>query len=140
MTQATIPALEHSVSLTNIWLNDVNEELGWHDKQRAYHALRAVLHALRDRLTVNDASHLAAQLPMVVRGLFYEGYHPHGKPTDERRRNEFLARVAAQCGDEDRNHGTVTRAVLRVLARHVTPGVVDKLKALLPPEIRALWE
>ena len=139
MTQSTVSVFEHTIEISNIWLNDLMERLAWLDKHRAYKALRAVLHALRDRLTVDSAAHLAAQLPMLIRGLYYEGYDPSGKPIPERRKSEFLAHVASQCSDESRNDGHVTQAVLHVLGHHISPGEVEKIKAVLPPDIRALW-
>ena len=139
MTQDTLSVFEHTIEITHTWLNDLMARLGWHDKQRAYKALRSVLHALRDRLTVNDASHLAAQLPMLLRGVYYEGYHPGGKPLAERKKAEFLAHVAAEFPEEDRNVGTITQAVLQVLAKHITQGEIEKIKASLPADIRSLW-
>ncbi len=62
----------------------------------AYSALRAVLHALRDRLTAQQATHLGAQLPLLVRGIYYEGWHAAQKPTGDRQVDEFLTRVAAE--------------------------------------------
>jgi uncharacterized protein (DUF2267 family) len=122
-----------------VWLNDLLERLAWRDQHRAYRALRAVLHALRDRLPVNDASHFAAQLPMLVRGFYYEGYHPGDKPLRERTTDEFLAHVKTEFADESFDIQTVTRAVLNVLAKHLTPGEVDKVKHALPEDIRSLW-
>ena len=139
MAVNTVPVFEHTIELTHTWLNDLMERLGWQDKHRAYIALRAVLHALRDRLRVDDAAHLAAQLPMLIRGFYYEGYHPAGKPLTERKKAEFLAHVAAECVDESRNDGRVTRAVFEVLTKHVTIGEVEKIKAALPAEIRSQW-
>jgi uncharacterized protein (DUF2267 family) len=139
MAQDTLSTFEHTIEITHTWLNDLMERLGWHDKHRAYVALRAVLHALRDRISADDASHLAAQLPMLVRGFYYEGYHPSGKPLADRRKSEFLARVAAECSDESRNDGRVTQAVFQVLAKHITPGEVQKIRQTLPDEIRSLW-
>jgi uncharacterized protein (DUF2267 family) len=110
------------------------------DPHRAYQALRAVLHALRDRLSVDDAASLAAQLPMLVRGIFYEGWHPHGKPLKERKKEDFLAHIRADfVQDPDVDAEQVTRAVFQLLAKQVTAGEVEKLKRTLPPEIRALW-
>jgi uncharacterized protein (DUF2267 family) len=139
MTVDTVAVFEHTIEITHTWLIDLMERLGWHDKHRAYIALRAVLHALRDRLSVDDAAHLAAQLPMLVRGFYYEGYHPAGKPLAERKKAEFLAHVAAECTDENRNDGRVTQAVFQVLAKHITPGEVEKIKSTLPADIRSLW-
>jgi uncharacterized protein (DUF2267 family) len=139
MAVDTVDVFEHTIEITHTWLHDLMDRLGWQDKHRAYMALRAVLHALRDRLSVDDASHLAAQLPMLVRGFYYEGYHPAGKPLAERKKPEFLAHVAAECTDESRNDGRVTEAVFQVLAKHITPGEVAKIKGVLPPEIRQLW-
>jgi uncharacterized protein (DUF2267 family) len=107
---------------------------------RAYHALRAVLHALRDRLTVEQAAALAAQLPMLVRGFYYEGWHPHGKPVKERHKEEFLAHIAdAFRDDPDVDPEQVTRAVFDVLAKHVTAGEIESVKQGLPAELRSLW-
>ncbi len=99
MTVDTVSVFEHTIELTHTWLHDVMERLGWHEKHRAYMALRAVLHAVRDRVGPEDAAHLAAQLPMLVRGFYYEGYHPAGKPVADRKRADFLARVASECSD-----------------------------------------
>jgi hypothetical protein len=62
--------------MTNSWLKELMELMGWEDRHRAYHALRVVLHALRDHLTIDEVVTLGAQLPMLVRGFYYEGWHP----------------------------------------------------------------
>ena len=139
MSQDTLKVFEHTIEITHTWLNDLLERFAWRDQQRAYRALRAVLHALRDRLSINDAAHLAAQLPMLVRGFYYEGYHPSGKPLAERKKSEFLAHVKVEFPDESLDIETVTRAVVHVLANHITPGEVEKIKKALPEEIRSLW-
>jgi uncharacterized protein (DUF2267 family) len=138
MAQDTLRVFEHTIEITHTWLNDLLERLAWRDQQRAYRALRAVLHALRDRLSVDEASHLAAQLPMLVRGFYYEGYHPGGKPLAERKKSEFIAHVKAEFADESFEVETVVRAVLNVLAKHITPGEIEKVKKSLPEEIRSL--
>src|SRR3990167_4516276 len=100
MTVDTVNVFEHTIEVTHTWLHDLNVRLGWQDRHRAYMALRGVLHALRDRLSVDDASHLAAQLPMLIRGFYYEGYHPPGKPLAERKKSEFFAHVKVEFQDE----------------------------------------
>jgi len=65
-----------TIEKTGLWLEDLAQELGNIPAQRAYSILRAVLHALRDRLTVEEAVKLGAQLPLLVRGFYYEGWRP----------------------------------------------------------------
>src|SRR6185369_10762254 len=50
------------------------------DREFAYRVLRAWLHTLRDRLTVQASAHFAAQLPDLIRGIFYAGWNPSGVP------------------------------------------------------------
>jgi uncharacterized protein (DUF2267 family) len=140
MTQTSLTPFESTLQTTNIWLNDVQERLGWLDPQRAYHALRAVLHALRDRLPVDQVAALAAQLPMLVRGFYYEGWRPHGKPVKERHKEEFLAHIAAALRDDlGIDPEQLARAVFQVLAQHVSRGEIESVKRSLPAEIRSLW-
>jgi len=140
MSQTGLAPFDSTIQTTNVWLNDVLERLGWQDRHRAYQALRAVLHALRDRLSVDQAAALGAQLPMLVRGFYYEGWHPAGKPTKERKKEDFLAHVASAFhNDLSIDSEEVARAVFQVLAKHVTPGEIKHVKFSLPGEIRTLW-
>ena len=140
MSDTGITAFENTIHTTNIWLNDLMDRMGWQDKHRAYHALRAVLHALRDRLPVDQAAALGAQLPMLVRGFYYEGWHPAGMPVKDRKKEVFLAHIATAFRNEpSANLEEIARAVFQVLAKHVTPGEVKHVKISLPGEIRSLW-
>jgi uncharacterized protein (DUF2267 family) len=98
MRATGLASFESTFQTTNVWLHDLMERLGWQDRNRAYHAFRAVLHALRDRLAVEQAAALGAQLPMLMRGFYYEGWHPGGKPVKDRKKGEFLAHVLKEHG------------------------------------------
>jgi len=137
MAMTGLDAFDATVHKTNRWLHDVMEILGWREKHRAYMALRATLHALRDRLTVDEAAQLGAQLPMLVRGFYYEGWDPSGKPLRERTLHQFLARISREIGGCD--PAEVARAVFRVLADHISEGEIDDIKHVLPSEHRELW-
>jgi uncharacterized protein (DUF2267 family) len=114
-------------------------ELGSQDRHLAYVALRATLHALRDRLTIEEAVHLGAQLPMLIRGFYYEGWTLSGKPGREHRAG-FLSAVRECFGpDVALDPERVARAVLKVLAHHVTAGEIEDVKQLLPKDLRDLW-
>lgn len=92
----TTAAFDSTVQATNTWLADLPVRLRWSDHHHAYIALRAVLHALRDRLSVEHVAALSAQLPMLVRGFYFEGWHPAGKPVKDRKQEDFFDHVAEQ--------------------------------------------
>ncbi len=140
MSVTGLDVFDRTVHKTNEWLNDLGEVLGGRTKHQAYSAMRATLHALRDRLTVEEVAQLGAQLPMLVRGFYYEGWDPTGKPLKERRAEEFLARVALELRKDDpTDPGTIARAVFAVIATRVTQGEIEDVKHVLPADIRHLW-
>src|SRR5579871_6578177 len=96
MTVSTgIDSLDRSIHNANAWLNDLVDELG-EDRQSVYRMLRAFLHLLRDRLPPEEGAHLAAQLPHLWRGVFYEGWSPARESDTYRDRQSFLARFAEE--------------------------------------------
>jgi uncharacterized protein (DUF2267 family) len=140
MSLTGLSAFDSTLHTTNQWLHELNQEMMWLDRHRAYHVLRAVLHALRDRLSVDTVAALGAQLPLLVRGFYYEGWHPSGKPLKDRKKSEFLAHIAADFKDDPRlDPEEGTRAVFRLLARHISAGEVEAIKHTLPAELRELW-
>jgi uncharacterized protein (DUF2267 family) len=135
-----ISAIDASLQKTHAWLKDLMAELGWNNPQRAYSGLRAVLHALRDRLTLEEAMHLGAELPMILRGACFEGWDFAKGPGRERTREDFLTRVAGsllQVPEVDPER--LTRAVFRVLSRRVSSGEAEDVRRMLPGPIRELW-
>lgn len=131
---------DKTVQETNLWLKDIMDRLDTADRHRAYSSLRAVLHALRDRIGAESAAHLAAQLPMLLRGLYYEGWDPTDKPTKERHEEEFLAHVARELPRAE--EGEVEQgvlAVLDVLSKHVDRGAAVKIAAMFPQDLRKFW-
>lgn len=131
---------DSTLQKTNIWLGDLNEELGWDDQHRCYRALRATLHALRDRLTVEETAHLGAQLPMLIRGIYYEGWNPTGKPLKVRQPEEFLGHIEDELRpDFEADPETVARGVFRLLSRRISEGEIQDIKQVLPRKLAALW-
>jgi uncharacterized protein (DUF2267 family) len=141
MSTTGLEVFDTTLQKTHVWLNDVMRELGWEDERpRAYLALRTVLHALRDRLTVEEAMHLGAQLPMLIRGFYYEGWTLTDKPLKERHREEFLAHIKhAFRNDERMDPEQIARGVFQVLTRRISEGEIEDIKHLLPAELRELW-
>jgi uncharacterized protein (DUF2267 family) len=140
MSMTGLSVFDTTLHKTNQWLNDLLQLLGWSDKDKAYLALRVTLHALRDRLTIEEVAQLAAQLPMLVRGFYYEGWNPTGKPEKERSEEEFLAHIARHFqNDEAVDPEQVARAVFALIGKHVSAGEVEDVRQVLPKTLRPLW-
>ena len=139
MSTSGVAALDHTVQETNVWLRSVAEQLHFEDRHHAYLALRAVLHALRDRLPPEVAVHLGAQLPILVRGIYYEGWHMAGKPTKDRSVEEFVDEVLKALPPRfPMDPLTVTRGVFEILWERLDPGEFAKLMDHLPASLRTL--
>jgi uncharacterized protein (DUF2267 family) len=140
MSVTGVDVFDRTVHTTNAWLAEIMQVLGSRDRHAAYTALRATLHALRDRLTVEEAAELAAQLPMLVRGFYYEGWDPTGKPMKIRHEEEFLARIEDEMRRDDGvDVEQAARAVFAVLAARITGGEIADVRHVLPAEVRHRW-
>ena len=140
MNSIGVDVFDTTLQKTSVWLKGVMEEMGWEDRHRAYSVLRAVLHALRDRLIVDEAVNLGAQLPMLIRGFYYEGWRPEGRPSKYRHKEEFFAQVAKTLpGMEQAELERAVRAVFKVLSSQVTGGEIAQVRDQLPAEVRELW-
>ena len=131
--------IDHSVETTHIWLNELAAELGTEDRRYAYRVLRAVLHAVRDRLTVDEAAQLAAQLPELIRGIYYEGWDPSRTPAHYHGSKPFLDRIASEAllaGDSEASYAA--EAVMDVLRHHISAGEFEQVLGMLPPRVRAV--
>jgi uncharacterized protein (DUF2267 family) len=139
---STLSIVDRSVQKTNVWMRDVNYELQWFTFQRGYLALRAVLHALRDRLSLQEVAQLGAQLPIFIRGIYYEGWSPARTPVKSRGKQLFLRQVRAEFAhtrNPDVDPEEITRAIFRVLNKHVSKGEIDQIRGTLPRELREFW-
>jgi uncharacterized protein (DUF2267 family) len=140
MSATGLSVFDTTLQKTNHWLKELMRLLDWNDRQKAYRALRATLHALRDRLTIEETAQLAAQLPMLVRGFYYEGWDPSGKPVPDRREAEFLERIdSAFEDDDDVDSELVARAVFTLLATQISVGEIEEVELILPAALRRLW-
>jgi uncharacterized protein (DUF2267 family) len=140
MSATGLDVFDTTLHKTNSWLNDLRQVLGWQDRHKAYLAFRVTLHALRDRLTVEEVAQLGAQLPMLIRGFYHEGWNPTGKPLRVRHKEQFLAQIEQQFKSDDHiDPERVAHAVFTVLAKRVTEGEIEDVKHVLPAEIQELW-
>jgi uncharacterized protein (DUF2267 family) len=139
MSATGLEVFDRTVQLTNVWLNEITDELG-PDRQFAWHVLGAVVRTLRDQLPPDVAVHLGAELPLLVRGTYYDAWHTPAQRDQAPDAETFLAKVA--------NGLTTTRsvapeaaakAVFGVLTRHVDAGQITKVRNCLSGSVRSLW-
>jgi len=141
MSMTGLAVFDETVHATNTWLHEVTSRLGWDDRQRGYRLLRASLHALRDRLPITEAAQFSAQLPMLIRGIFYEGWRPAITPGKVRTIDEFLAGLrAAFSEDPEFDAEAAFREVINVMKMHVSAGEIEDMRRAMPEEIKQLWE
>ncbi|RCG30642.1 DUF2267 domain-containing protein [Sphaerisporangium album] len=129
-----------TVDKTNRVLKEIEHAYGWPKERRnqSYAALRGVLHALRDRLTVQEAAHFGAELPLLMRGIFYEGWNPDRVPI-KMNRDDLLARVRQEFPFEVKDGiEQLTRTVFGALRLHVADGEWQKIRAGLPKDLAEL--
>ncbi len=139
MPSTGLTAFDKTIEKTNVWLKEIMELQGWSDRNKAYTALRVVLHSLRDRLTPEEAAHFAAELPLMVRGIYYEGWSPEDKPV-KMDREIFLLRVAKAFPDDPEvDPKEIARTVFQVLEKRISEGEISDIKNLLPHDLRELW-
>jgi uncharacterized protein (DUF2267 family) len=139
MSTTGLEVFDSTIQKTHIWLKDLMGILDSTDRHKAYLVLRATLHALRDRLTIEETAQLAAQLPMLIRGFYYEGWDPTGKPLKERHLDEFLAGISQELRPSGIEAETAARAVFLLLSNRITEGEIEDVEHVLPRQIRDLW-
>jgi uncharacterized protein (DUF2267 family) len=140
MTAAYLQTFDHTVQLTREWVRELDKLLDWDNEQRSFRMLRVTLQALRDWLNVDEAAQLGAQLPVLVRGLYYEGWDPSRTPAHERSKDAFLARIAeAFEPDKIADIEEAICSVFRLLNFRISKGEVEDVRGRLPKPLRELW-
>jgi len=140
MSATGLDVFDKTLQTTHIWLDDVMETLGA-DRQVAWKVLSVVLHKVRDCLPVELAAHFGAQLPLLIRGVYYDQFQPGRQPSDCNSAEDFTAEVAEGLRDiRPVDPEEASKAVFATISRHISPGQVLKVKDALPMTVRLLWE
>jgi uncharacterized protein (DUF2267 family) len=133
MSHATVRALERAVHTAQDWIADVAAEFDIDGVDFAYRVTRAWLRVVRDRLPVAAAAHFGAQLPELLRGTFYEGWHPASMPVRYDREG-FVARFAADARIAKVDVPKAAHAVSTALDEHLS-GHLRSVLQMLPEEL-----
>jgi uncharacterized protein (DUF2267 family) len=140
MSAQGLEVIDHTVQLTHEWINELCDRLGWTSRRDALRLLRVTLCQIRDHLGHAEVAQFSAQMPLLVRGMFFEGWTPAHTPVRDRRAEHFLAAIGAQLGDVAgwRGDDDIV-AVFRTLNNRISEGEIADVKAGLPAAIRQMW-
>ena len=134
-----IAEFESAARSAQDWIDELERRLGWRDPEKACVALVATLHALRDSLPAHEAALLGDYLPVLLRGLYYEGWRLP-KYSSFRSQDAFLERVREgvhrdPAGDAE----PVAKVVLAQLAEHLPASELEDVRAVTPKALRTFW-
>ena len=139
MSANGLEVFDKTLQTTHIWLDEVMAAIG-PDRKVAWKVLSTVLHKLRDRIPVELAAHLGSQLPLLVRGAYYDQFQPARQPTACRSYEEFCDEVAEWLRDtRPVDPQLAVRTVFAVLSRHIPQGQISKVQDVLPRDLRDAW-
>jgi uncharacterized protein (DUF2267 family) len=139
MSSTGLDVFDKTLQTTHVWLNELCEEIG-PDAHLAWHVLGAVLRATRDRLSMDLAAHFGSQLPLLVRGTYYDRLRPSQLPSKLRSLDEFLDGIEAELAmNRPVNSRDATGAIFQILSRHVNRGQIEKVGQALTEDVRAIW-
>jgi uncharacterized protein (DUF2267 family) len=124
---------------TRVWLKELQKEAGLTDEAAALGVLRAVLHQLRDRLTVEEAVDLAQQLPIVVRGIYFEGWQPKHVPQKIHTRQKFFDQITLKLLPRRTPPASAVESVFALIAHHCDPGEISDVISQMPRGLQELW-
>lgn len=136
MANTGLKQFDHAATAANTWLAEIMDKLHV-DRSTAWHALGAVLHTLRDRLTTAEIRHLGAQLPLIIRGLFFDQWAAPGRNPKMHTRADFLGRVKKRLNTDKVDAGAATTVIFGVLLSH-PKGEIQKILRNLPVALRKL--
>ena len=139
-TESHVPVFDETLHRTHDWLREVELLAGLDTQAQAYSVLRVVLHALRDRLTPEEAADLASELPMMVRGFYYEGWKPSKTPTRQRTRQAFFETIREHTlRAANLDPAVAVGCVFKMLSHRISAGEISDIRHVLPQELREMW-
>lgn len=141
MPKSGFSSLDKSTQKTKEWLHEVQDELGWEDENMVYLAFRSVIQTLRDRLPIEEAIDLGDELPMVMKGMYYEGYSTKHKPEKIKNREEFFQKVQEKSPRTPLKTEEATKAVFHLLEKKLGgAGEIKQVRSNLPKDIQNFWK
>lgn len=140
MSAQGLQVIDHTVQLTHEWINELTDRLDWTHQKDALRLMRVVLHQVRDHLPHDELAQFSAQLPLLVRGMLFEGWMPKRTPVHQRDVEVFVGQIEEQVGEMFEYRGVEDiQAMFKLLNARISRGEIEDIRANLPQAIRDLW-
>lgn len=140
MSAQGLEVIDHTVQLTHEWINELRDRLDWFSSRDALRLMRVTLAQIRDHITHEELAQLSAQMPLLVRGMLFEGWSPAHTPVKDRSADRFIEMIEEQVSEVQEWRGVADiTAVFETLNSRISEGEISDVKANLPKHIRALW-
>ncbi|NNE82129.1 MAG: DUF2267 domain-containing protein [Silicimonas sp.] len=140
MSAQGLEVIDHTVQITHEWINELAGRLDWASRHSALRFLRTTLHIVRDHLLTDELAQFSAQLPLLVRGMMFEGWVPKRTPTKERSAAQFVEAINAKMGDTEEYRGAEDiKYVFELLNARLSVGEIEDVRVSMPEGIRAYW-
>lgn len=140
MSAQGLEVIDHTVQLTHEWINELRDRLDWTSSRDSLRLLRVTLSQIRDHLSHDEVAQLSAQLPLLLRGMFFEGWNPHHTPVKDRNVAHFINAIEDQMSQViDWRGPQDIRAVFLTLNNRISSGEIKDVKGGLPQSVRDLW-
>jgi len=140
MSAQGLEVIDHSVQTTHEWINELAGRLDWTSKRSALRLLRTTLQNVRDHLLPDELAQFSAQLPLLIRGMFFEGWVPKRTPIKNRNVAGFVEAIEERMGGAEEYRGPQDiRYVFELLNARLSAGEIEDVRASLPSAIRGLW-
>jgi uncharacterized protein (DUF2267 family) len=138
MIDTNVRAINKSLHETNDWLEAYMKKCSLDDHEQAYSVMRATFHAIRDRIPEDEATDFAAQLPMIIRGFYFEGFNPEDVPKKIRDENEFFFDyLGSKIADSiDIDPRLAFNKLFELCGEHITSAQVDHVISMFPQDIQ----
>lgn len=134
-----LEGIDETVQQTYVWINQVADAFHG-NRHQGFQIIRAFLHELRDHLMLDESAQLAAQLPLLLRGVYFEGWDPSRNLQHERSAEEFMDRFVRESGIRPMDAPDALAVAARVLRDHISGGEAEEVFKALPAHIRDLMK
>lgn len=140
MRPSYMSTMDHTMQITNEWVHQLDELVPWDDSNKSFRLLRATLLTVRDQLGVEEAAQLAAQLPLFLRGIYFDGWDPSRTPSTLREKPDFIASIAGAMSPDTLDDAEATvNAVLSLLNTRISAGEINDVRNSMRKSVRDIW-